>query len=138
MPRPRKPTNLHVLEGTFRKDRHEERKNEPRPVMGAVMPSALEKVPGAAEHWKAESPELERLGVLTKVDARAFGRLCVLWAWEDQSAAGLRAPLSTALLAEIRQLEDRFGMNPSSRAKLSTGEPEKAEGKLDKFRKGTA
>lgn len=135
MPRNRKPTKLHVLEGTFRPDRHGDRAQEPQPEAGCAMPAFLAKLPRAAEIWKEESAELLRLGLLTKVDARSFGRLCLLWMWEEEAAGNLRPPLAIALLAELRQLEDKFGMNPAARAKLKTGEPEKPASKLDKYRK---
>jgi len=141
--RPRKPTELLVLAGGLRKGRHgtagQDRAAAPQPAAGCEMPAYLKaKVPAlkrARELWAEEAPELERLGLLTKVDGRTFARLCVLWSWEEEAAQQKRAPLATALLAEIRQLEERFGMNPSARTKVrGTGAAGKPANPLDRWR----
>jgi phage terminase small subunit len=137
--RPPKPTALKLLQGN--PGRRPVNFREPKPRAGALMPESLTNDPVAVEHWKREAPKLTALGILTEVDARAFGRLCRLWAEEDGRTkmlapeTGLRLPSDPRLLAEIRQLEERFGMNPSSRAKLHV-ETAKPESKLQRLAGG--
>lgn len=69
--RPRKPTNLKILEGTFRKDRAA---NEPKPVPIAPPKPAWLKC-AAGEIWKQLAPDLDAVGCLTRVDGPAFALL---------------------------------------------------------------
>jgi phage terminase small subunit len=137
--RPPKPTALKLLQGN--PGRRPLNTQEPKPPPGAEMPEALLGDPVAVKNWKTYAPKLTALGILTEVDARAFGRLCRLWAEEDgrtkmlDPETGLRLPSDPRLLAEIRQLEERFGMNPSSRVKLKVEKP-KPQSKLEGLMSG--
>ncbi|HUU58443.1 MAG TPA: hypothetical protein VMZ50_02770, partial [Phycisphaerae bacterium] len=89
--------------------------------------------------WKRWAPVLTRLGVLTEVDAPEFARLCRLWAEDEDRATwvdedGNHPPSDVKLMIEIRQLEGRFGMNPSERGKIKA-EVKKPESKLARFTK---
>ena len=137
MGRPLKPTALKMLAGNPGKRPLNDR--EPKPKVGATMPEYLMQLPGAAKKWRSWAPKLEELGVLTEVDAPAFGRLCRLWdededraKWKDEE--GHRVGSDYRLLSEIRALEGRFGMTPSDRAKIKV-ESKKPESKLGRFTK---
>jgi P27 family predicted phage terminase small subunit len=68
-----KPTALKKLQGNAGKRKLNER--EPQPTPGAPeMPRDLSKA--AAEEWIRIVPELEQLGVLTKVDRAALAAYC--------------------------------------------------------------
>jgi phage terminase small subunit len=131
---------MHLLQGTFRKDRHGDRLQEPAPAKGAEMPEALLGDPVAVGFWNKWAPVVTKIGVLTEADAMSFGRLCRRWA-EDlgrtkmlDPETGLRLPSDPRLDAEIRQLEDRFGLNPASRSKLKAEAHAKPQSKLEKLR----
>ena len=130
--RPPKPTALKILQGN--PGRRPLNQQEPKPGIGAKMPAYLLKLPRALANWREEAPMLEELGVLTRADGKAFGRLCILWAeYEDGVEEG--RPSDTRLLAEIRQLEGRFGMTPADRVRIKA-EPQKPESKLKRFTDG--
>jgi len=68
----KKPTALHKLEGDIHKERWP--KNEPQPQGATTVPKFLNK--HAKNEWKRIAPELERLGLLTKVDRSTFAAYC--------------------------------------------------------------
>ncbi len=71
----RKPTALKIIEGERHKDRIN--KNEPKPVPKApAIPAFIDSI--AKAEWKRLGPQLEALGVLTKIDGVAFATLCQL------------------------------------------------------------
>lgn len=76
--RKRKPTNLHLLEGTYRKGRHGTN-DEPQPE---VLKDDLLEPPewlrsDAKEEWAKEAPKAVALGTLTESDISSFAHLCV-------------------------------------------------------------
>jgi phage terminase small subunit len=140
MGRPPKPTALKILTGNPGK--RPLNLLEPKPPGGCEMPPTLLSNPRAVEHWNREAPRLLAMGVLTQVDSRAFGRLCRLWAHEDRvgllaDETGSPIPLDPRIMSEIRQLEERFGMNPSSRVKLKVDQPKPAS-RLAGIKRGAA
>lgn len=135
--RPRKPTNMHLLEGTFRGDRHADRAQEPKPAEGAEMPAYLRKVKGGAKRWAQLYERLTRSHVLTELDGDGLARLCVLQLDFEAWAIGTRREaFPSAQLAELRQLETAFGMNPAGRAKVKAVAEQKPASKLAGFRGG--
>jgi P27 family predicted phage terminase small subunit len=80
---PKKPTNLKVLQGTFRKDRAP--KNEPMPeVEIPAVPAHLSDE--AKVEWGRVSEELCTLGLLSRIDRAALAAYCECWAdWVDAS-----------------------------------------------------
>src|SRR5262245_22103234 len=73
--RPRKPTRLHLLHGTFRKDRA--LRNEIRPEVKPLrMPNWL--TPEAKDVWRRLYPPLMQLRLLTVLDRIAFECLCTI------------------------------------------------------------
>lgn len=74
--RPTKPTNLKVIQGTFRKGRA---KNE------ATPPIEIPEVPGelsdaAKAEWGRVSQDLFQLGLLSRIDRAALAAYCEAWA----------------------------------------------------------
>lgn len=77
MARPRKPTHLQLVTGTFRPDRRS--KNEPKPQR--ARPSPPEHLSDRAKTaWGYVSALLERMGVLTEADGMALEGLCESYA----------------------------------------------------------
>lgn len=146
MPRGRKPkpTNLKVLQGTFRPDRAN--KNEPKPDPGIPEPPECLS-PVALEKWKAITPELEVLGLLTQIDGDAIARYCqhyAIWveAMTQLQKTGLVVrtkegnPIQSPYLGIanrandiLAKLEAEFGMTPSSRGRIGVG-PKGGESKF--------
>jgi len=119
MARPRKPTQLHIVAGTHRKDRH-------RPLPSPLAP--LEPLGPAPSDWTAEGKKLWHelgaqvpLGVATKSDRLTFETLCRL-------VVRMRADKTPtpALASQIRAYANLFGLTPSARALLvqPTDDPE--------------
>lgn len=119
MANPRKPDHLHLLRGTFRKDRHGEAGAKPQPK-GEIgkPPGRLDAAQRAA--WREivnQAPE----GVLTGSDRLAVELAAVLLA-EFRTAP---AEFQAARLARLESLLSKFGMNPSDRSRLNIAPPAK-------------
>jgi phage terminase small subunit len=121
--RPRKPHNVKVLEGTFRKDR--ENTSAPRPNPG--IPEAPEwMLPEAQREWGRVIAEMENLGIITKLDRSMLAAYCQMWArWVE--AEKVNEPLPASHMAQMRYLAASFGLDPAAREKLNAKpkEPEK-------------
>ena len=109
----RKPTprELHVVRGSFRKDRHGERP--------AATPSDAVKKPAyvkgrAGWIWNARAPGLTSIGILREHDAEMFAIWCCLAAEFEDSPSMMNA----ARIGQLRGLAASFGMTPSDRARL--------------------
>ena len=113
MPRRRKDSNVHQLQGSFRKDRHGDGGGGELPPDQRLQPSdRLKYLKGrAAELWREELP---RLPWLAKVDGPIFEMWCALMAeFEDDPAA-----MQTARLAQLRLITNDVGMTASARASI--------------------
>lgn len=119
--RPPKPKSLHVLEGTFREDRHGSREDV---LAGGrlVKPEWLSDAAG--ELWGivvGRFPE----GALSDVDGPALAMLCSSYdRWRHYATADgideYKAATMAAMFAkQFVSLASRFGMTPADRAKLS-------------------
>jgi P27 family predicted phage terminase small subunit len=75
MPRPRKPTKLKKLEGNRGKRPLNE--NEPEPQGKTTPPKWLNR--HAKNEWKRIVPELEALGLATKVDRASLAAYCQVY-----------------------------------------------------------
>ena len=129
----KKPSDLKVVEGTYRKDRDG---NEPKPAPKA--PKKPSWLPTKAKYkWNELAPKLERLGLLREVDGEDFARYCLYTirqreAEEDIQKRGILVPGSTpgTLVKNpavqisrdygqaAQKLADKFGLNPSARSDL--------------------
>src|SRR5262245_39786622 len=81
---PRLPTNLRLLRGTYRSDRHSN-PNEPRPPIAVPpCPKLIRGDPIAHKEWRRITRELYRLGLVTNLDRAAVTAYCALWSrWID-------------------------------------------------------
>ena len=136
--RPPKPTVLKLLHGTARPDRL--LKNEPQPETGVpTRPGWL--LPEAKREWTRIVPELNRLGLLAKIDRAMLSMWCQCWAMyvqavkdienngtsygKDDGYEGQRPSVSimNKMIEKMTTLSARFGMTPSDRSRISIPEP---------------
>jgi P27 family predicted phage terminase small subunit len=145
--RPRKPTALHVVEGTTRADR--ENPDEPRPELGAQRPFWLTK--RGVWAWKKLAPRLVKTRILTELDAEALALLCDAYAdylearaivaregltYESATESGgtmirprPEVDMKARAWARVEKMLSNFGATPAARAKVHAA----AEGDLDPF-----
>lgn len=152
MARPRLPSHLKVVTGTT--DARRVNRAEPKPpVRIPPMPPGLSRK--AQDAWNRTAPLLERMGVLTDMDAMALEQLCIVYgvlmtakdalddfgdfSYSTKSESGpemRRAHPEVAVYFEaLRQFNNMlgsFGMTPSSRSKVSIS-PLKEVDPLDHF-----
>jgi P27 family predicted phage terminase small subunit len=145
-PRPQ-PTELKLLRGN--PGRRAINKAEPKPAAdGVVMPSNLG--PVAVEKWQQVLPLLQAVKVMTKADVEALARYCDTYEWWLATRARLKSEGDTypilndkgeikyiaqrpevsiahKLAAQMRQLEQDFGLNPSARTGLHVQEQKQAD-----------
>jgi P27 family predicted phage terminase small subunit len=150
MARPRKPTNLKIIQGTYRKSR--ENPNEPQPKICIPEPPEFLN-DKALEEWHRIAPELKRLGLLSQVDCMALAGYCAavsrLWQAEEQlKSEGLtvtnergrriKNPLvdvANAAAKQISMFASQFGMSPATRANVKPDKTEEKEHPLAKFKR---
>jgi P27 family predicted phage terminase small subunit len=132
---------------------------EPSPAPGVPeMPAGLPLA--AAEEWKRIVPELETLGVLTRVDRAALAAYCHAYArWfeaeQEVLALGIvvREPIliageptefcrykknpavsiSEGAMKLMKAFLVEFGMTPSSRSRIRVEKPNQTEDAMDQF-----
>lgn len=129
------PTRLKVITGNPGK--RPLNKLEPRPLASApTCPDWLS--PDAKEQWDALLPELDEVGLLTKIDVSAYTALCEAWALLKQASQALQKDgivlldkdgnlirtnptvrVIKAAMDTIRALSAEFGLTPSSRSKVT-------------------
>lgn len=151
--RPAKPNEIKVLEGNPGKRRI---KNSPRPsrVLGLKCPKFLGKY--GKQEWNRITPELARLGMLTKIDQAALEMYCRTYQkWREaedfliekgtiytiKDADGRikfiqQVPqVSIAMQSQeyCRKMLGEFGLTPASRARLEINTKEVDEKDLEAF-----
>lgn len=146
--RPRKPTGLHVIDGTARKDRM--MPNEPKPALiRPSCPAWLAKE--AKREWRRIAKELEDLGLLTRVDRAALAAYCQCYSrWKDAealvAAEGLTETtdkgnviqhpavgIANKAMAEMRAFLSEFGMTPAARTRINAKPREDKGAKTKEF-----
>lgn len=151
--RPRKPTKLKVLEGTFRKDRALENEIQPE-VKLPDPPKWLGKK--AAEVWEDLAQRFYDLNVLTEIDKYALGMLCqelgrFIDAEEVLNNKGIGSTLhqqkngnittspmlwvSNGALKNAYQLMTAFGMTPAARTKVAQELKDKSNKTMSRWEK---
>jgi phage terminase small subunit len=91
--------------------------DEPQPARG--MPPCPDWMPPDGRmQWELVVPELDRMGVLTRVDVAVVEGFCALYA-EMVETVKARKPLKAALLGQLRVHACELGLTPAARAKLS-------------------
>src|SRR5918994_7819691 len=116
---PAKPTALKIIQGN--PGHRPLNKHEPKPTPGCKKPSFVKGK--CARIWNQYAPELERLGLLTSVDSPLFAAWCFLVAKMEKDFDSM----SAAEISQLRMTSAVFGMEPSSRARLSVKPDESAE-----------
>ena len=138
-----KPAALHVVQGTFRGDRHNP--NEPRPKPGRPScPRWL--MDEAKKEWKRIAPELEALGMLTQLDRASLATYCQAWARfveaeeqverygsviaaknSDYISVSPWETLRRSNAATVRAFASEFGLTPSARTRITVTPPVKED-----------
>ena len=113
MPRPRKSTKLHVVQGTLRTTRHRDRENEPEVTEPLGGPP--EGWPSKAKNIWAELADQVPPDVATKADRVAFELLCRLVARLREGPKSL----TPALASQVRTCAAVFGMTPADRSRVT-------------------
>ena len=126
---PPTPTTILQLRGSWRAAT---RRGEPKPEPGAP-PAPKSLTPHQKTIWRRLVADLESMGVISRVDGWSLERYCVyLERWRScesriAAAAGASTDEVEAILREshrlhksLREIEDRFGLTPSGRARLHT------------------
>ncbi|GAB4277836.1 MAG: hypothetical protein Kow0029_20720 [Candidatus Rifleibacteriota bacterium] len=153
MARPKKPTNLKILQGTYRKGRAN--KNEPKPEICIPEPPGF-LTDRALEEWHRIAPILEEMGLLSKVDSMALAAYCAavarLWLAEEQlkiegltvtneRGRRIKNPLVDVVNSAAKQISmfaSQFGMSPSTRGNVQAEKPDDDYNPLSKFKKKSA
>lgn len=135
--RPAKPLELHVIEGTFRKDRHGDG-TKAAPLKDSRPPAYLkDKISRTA--WKDFYRVLDQTGLVSILDRTALELLTVTYArWReahDLARIGLYKtesgyPMVSPIISleqnyakALQSLLREFGMTPSGRAKITLPMP---------------
>ena len=136
--RPRKPSALKLLQGTYRADRAAP--NEPTPdVQVPTCPTWLHAE--AKREWRRVVPELEALGLVSLIDRAALAAYCQSYAtwWtterdiaengatqrSDRSGLESARPqvaIRDQALRQMRAFLVEFGLTPSARSRVSAVE----------------
>jgi P27 family predicted phage terminase small subunit len=148
MGRPRKPTNLKVLEGNPGK--RPLPVNEPKPVpIAPPCPAHLDS--RAKKEWKRIAPELEQLGLLTRIDMAALAAYCQSYGWWAEAGAQIKkhgmlvknqkgfpvvtpyVAIACKFLEQMKSYLIEFGLAPSSRSKIEVKPPAEDEDPMEKL-----
>jgi len=129
------PTATLKIRGSWR---GKSRQAEPAPEGRAVKPRWVKKL--AAKKWDELRPQLDAMGVLSKIDAGALARYCDTWAWwratrdwlekngefyeavnksgDEYTAQYPQVNLCLKLAQQLSKLEAEFGLTPSARTNM--------------------
>lgn len=149
--RGRKPTPTAIKELEGNPGKRPLNSNEPKPDTTAPKcPKWLE--PEAKKEWKRLSIEMERIGILTKVDMAAFAAYCQAYArWQEaekfitEHGTIVRTPsgywqtvpqvsIAQTYMKIMEKLAEQFGLTPSSRSRIIAGNQEgPAEDEMEKI-----
>lgn len=131
------PTKLKILRGNPGKRPINKREPQPR-VSIPDCPAELDEV--AAAEWKRVCPELAAIGVLTQLDRSALSAYCQSWSqWlaaidklklhgpvvKAPSGFPIQNPyfsIANSALKQMKAFLTEFGMTPSSRSRIATGD----------------
>jgi P27 family predicted phage terminase small subunit len=127
-----KPTNLKLIQGTYRQDRGNP--SEPKPK--AVIPPCPAFLQGEArKQYQKTAKKLARIGLMTELDDMALSILCAEWQQyldaTEQKKSGIlvKSPngfpvlnpyvaVASQSIKKIRALLAEFGMTPGSRSRI--------------------
>lgn len=111
-----KPDNVHLLQGTYRKDRHGDPKTKVplKPSMPSP-PDVVKNDPAALAEWKRITKILGGLGVLKQTDRTLLAQYCVLTSTFERQGAEFPATWHS----QLRMVQKELGFTPGSFGKLS-------------------
>ena len=139
--RPRKPTGIHVVDGTYRGDRA----NPDEPNYETEIPSCPSQLsPGAKSIWFRVAPELEEKGLIAKINRETLAAYCsnadrflkaeLKIRTEGEVVETTFGPkknpwvdISLKCGAEMRKFAEQFGLTPSSQGKVHADPKEPKE-----------
>lgn len=135
--RPPKPKKLHILEGSFRKDRHSS-PGDSVSLEGEVIVPEMNEL--AMSLWKSVVAPLIALKVVTPADVPAAQAMCESWslmrrtlaALDNDACDKLARTAYTAYGVMFDKFAARFGMTPADRQRLRLEKPEE-KNKLSKY-----
>ena len=114
MPNPRKPDNIHLLQGTFQPCRHGD--PDKKPKVDSRLPSAPEWLPDLArKEWDEVSVKLGKANLLTGVDKTILAQYCLLAAELSEEQYKFTAAKHT----QLRLCEVELGMTPKARSQIT-------------------
>ena len=118
----RKPDNLHLLEGTFRKGRHGDpdkklKVSTPFPVCPSWMPE------DAKTEWARIKKLLEVSKVITGCDSAILTQYCLLYADMKE----LKLEFTAAKHSQLRISAQELGLTPIARSKITIDKEEDNE-----------
>ena len=148
--RPPKATHLHILDGTYRADRHgDAHANQPQLETVKRLPRAPEFLGKIGRReWNRIGPELVEKGVLTAADMASFAGYCAslerairaeemirdegytLETPQGFEQARPEVSIARQAWAEVRKFGQEFGITPSSRTRVrpAGGKPPEKKG----------
>lgn len=146
MARPRKPTPLKLLQGTFEPTRE----NPNEPILPAEVPVAPDFLKGEArKEWDSMSEKLMGIGCISLVDKACFAGYCQMYGrWieiekqladeslviktsKDTTMANPLVAMANNTYKILQKALVEFGMTPVSRSRVSV--PKKDEKKKDEW-----
>ena len=150
MGRPKKPTNLRLLQGNPGKVKINP--NEPKPEI--CIPDPPEFLGSyALEEWNRVAPMLEKLGLLSNIDTMALAAYCQCYERWRKAEAGIIADggmttvtekgnviqsphvsIANKAMMQMHKFLAQFGMSPASRAGV-TSKKKEPDSPLAKFKK---
>jgi hypothetical protein len=116
MPRPRKPTHLKLLTGTYQKCRDPASVEHPL-VPGPPDPPHWLPNAHAIKEWNRLAPILHACGLLTEAGTSALAMLCALHGKIVQLFAAGETPRSS-LIAQYRYMLGDWGLTPVTASKI--------------------
>jgi len=138
-----RPTKIKILEGERNKNRinkHEPKPHHGRPTCPAPLSSA------AKVEWKRIVPQLEEMGLISKIDRTELALYCQAYArwkkaeavinekgelYKTQSGNVITSPMlwvANKAMEQCHKFLTEFGMTPASRGRISVARPGEDDG----------
>jgi len=122
-----KPTEVHKIDGTFRKDRHSD--DIKAPMMPEMPPPPEDMGDRAAVYWRKKCIDLQQMGMLYRSDLEMLSSYCNLLADIDDARRMIRRSVSAGqrqkwlryhneALKFALPMTKEFGFTPLSRTKI--------------------
>ncbi len=113
MPNPQKPDNIHLLKGTYKKNRHGDLKKKPKiKKTKVVKPEWLKGE--ALKEWQSITAILKETKLLTSVDKLILAQYSQLAGQLADDPEGF----SMAAHTQLRMCQQELGFTPAARSKI--------------------